>query len=62
MQYLYKSKINKVFFGVCGGIAEKLNLDPVLVRILFILGTIMSGSLLLWMYLLLALIIPKSND
>lgn len=55
---LTKSK-NKKLFGVCGGIAEYFNIDPTIVRILFVLGAILSGSIIFWIYLMLALILPQ---
>jgi phage shock protein C len=60
MSKLYKSK-NKTLFGVCGGIAKWLNLDVSLVRILFVLGTIFTGSLVFWIYILLALVLPNEE-
>lgn len=59
MKKLQKSK-NKMLFGVCGGVAESLELDPSLVRMVFIIGTFVTGSLLLWIYLLMAIVLPKS--
>lgn len=58
MKRLTKNRYNKVLFGVCGGLADWLNTDAALVRIVFVLGTILTGSLLLWIYLLLAIILP----
>ena len=58
MSKLKKNKYNRVLFGVCAGLADWLNMDVSLVRIIFIIGTFLSGSLLLWAYLLLALILP----
>lgn len=59
MSKLIKSNNNRILFGVCGGIAEYSGLDASLVRLLFILGTIFSGSLLFWIYLILGIILPK---
>lgn len=42
----------KIIFGVCGWVANKLNLDPTLVRIAFILFIFLGGSGLL-LYLVL---------
>jgi phage shock protein PspC (stress-responsive transcriptional regulator) len=53
-----KSKNDRVLFGVCGGIAKTLGIDSPLIRIAFILGTIFTGSLLLWIYLLLGIVLP----
>ena len=33
---LYRSEENKIFFGVLGGIGEYLDIDPALVRVVFI--------------------------
>ncbi|HEX9829774.1 MAG TPA: PspC domain-containing protein, partial [Bacteroidota bacterium] len=37
---LYRSRTNKVIAGVCGGVAEYLDMDPTLVRIVWVLFTI----------------------
>ena len=39
---LYRSKKNKAIAGVCGGIAEYLNVDPLLIRLGWIILTLMS--------------------
>lgn len=60
MNKLQKSK-NKMLFGVCGGIAEALGIDPSLVRIGFVIGAFLTGSLLFWIYLLMAIVLPKQS-
>lgn len=40
---LYRSQKDKVIAGVCGGIAAHLNVDPVLVRLVYILLTFGTG-------------------
>lgn len=60
MNKLSKSK-NKSLFGVCSGIANWLGLDVSLVRVLFVLGAIFTGSLVFWLYLILALILPNEE-
>ena len=42
----YRSRDNKVIAGVCGGLAEYFNIDPVLVRIAFVLFTIFGPGLI----------------
>jgi phage shock protein PspC (stress-responsive transcriptional regulator) len=59
MSKLIKNRYNRMLFGVCAGLADWLNTDTSLVRILFIVGTLFSGSLLFWIYLLLAIILPS---
>jgi phage shock protein PspC (stress-responsive transcriptional regulator) len=52
---LYKSRSDKVLFGVAGGLAHKLEVSSSLVRILIIIGFFMSAGLAFLIYLLLGL-------
>ena len=54
---LTKSHHEKMIAGVCGGIAEHYNMDPSMVRLAFILFSILGGSGVL-LYIILVLIIP----
>jgi len=56
---LYKSRRNRTLLGVCGGIGEYLDVDPTLIRILWILFTFMGGAGIL-AYIVCALVM--SND
>ena len=56
---LTRSRTDKKLFGVCGGIAEYLSLDPTLVRIAFVVGVIGSGGPFVLGYFALAFIMPK---
>lgn len=58
---LYKSNVNKKIDGVCGGIAEYIGIDPVLVRVIWILITACYGCGLL-AYLICALVMPRKDD
>jgi phage shock protein PspC (stress-responsive transcriptional regulator) len=58
MSKLIKNKYNKMLFGVCSGLADWLNIDATLVRLAFVIGAFLTGSLLFWIYLLLAIILP----
>lgn len=44
MKRLYRSRKNRVIAGICGGIGEYLNIDPVLVRVIAVIITIFGGS------------------
>jgi len=59
MKRLYKSRKNKVIDGVCGGIAEYLGVDPVLVRLVTALLLIFSGGVIFIAYILGMIIIPS---
>jgi len=59
---LYRSRKNKIIFGVCGGLAEYFNVDPTLVRILFIILLLASVGTAALLYLLLALVMPEEPE
>lgn len=54
---LTKSR-NKVIFGVCGGFAEYFNMDPTLMRVIWIIIGCVYGSGVL-IYLLCSIIMPN---
>jgi phage shock protein PspC (stress-responsive transcriptional regulator) len=57
---LYRDNADKMIGGVCAGIANYLNIDPALVRILFVLMTFGAGMSIL-VYILLWIIIPAKS-
>jgi len=61
MSQLHKSKIGKMLFGVCMGLSDSLAVDVAIIRLVFIVGAIFSGSLLFWIYLLLAILLPAED-
>ena len=54
---LYKSNTDKKIDGVCAGIAEYFNVDPTLVRLAWVLFSLMGGSGIL-AYIICVIIIP----
>jgi phage shock protein C len=58
---LYKSADDKVLSGVCGGIGEYFGIDPVIVRLLVVVFTLMGGAGLI-AYIIAAIIIPEKYD
>ena len=55
---LYRSQTNKVLAGICGGIGEYLDADPTVIRLVWIVLTLLGGSGIL-LYVLGLFIIPK---
>lgn len=55
---LYKSTEDKVIFGVAGGIAEYFDVDPTLVRIIFVILAVWGGVGVV-LYLIAALVMPE---
>ena len=59
---LYRSRKNKVIGGVCGGIAEYLDVDPVVVRLIWAIVTLISMGLGILAYLIAWVIIPEEPN
>jgi phage shock protein C len=59
---LYRSRENRMFLGVCGGLGEYFSIDPTIPRIAFaVLGVLSLGTWLL-IYLIMAFIIPEEPE
>jgi phage shock protein C len=56
---LYRSGHDRVLGGVCGGIAEYLGVDPVIIRVLWIAATLAWGAGIL-LYIIAWIIIPRN--
>ena len=54
---LYRSRKNRILFGVCGGLGSYFKIDPNIFRIIFLVLMLMGGSGL-FIYLILVLLIP----
>jgi phage shock protein C len=57
---LYRSRTNRMISGVCGGLGEYANIDPTIVRLLFAVGTILSGGALFLGYLVMIFVVPET--
>ena len=58
MRKFYLSNKEKKIGGVCGGLAEYLNVDVTFVRLLFVIGAFFCGLTIL-IYLILWIIAPR---
>jgi len=60
---LYRSKTNKVFAGICGGLAEYFNIDATLLRLVWVLIVVFSGFFPgVLVYLIALLIVPLQPE
>ncbi len=60
---LRRSRQDKMIAGVCGGIAEWLGWDPTVVRLSYVLLSILSAAFPgLLVYLILWLVTPQAED
>ncbi len=57
---LYRSTVDAKISGVCGGIAEYFNMDATIIRLLWVLGSCVTGFMIgLVAYVACVFIIPK---
>jgi phage shock protein PspC (stress-responsive transcriptional regulator) len=56
---LTRSKSNRMIAGVCAGLADYLNIDPTVVRLLFVLGLFLAGPGIGIAYLIMAIVTPE---
>ena len=55
---LYRSRTDRQVAGVCGGLAKRFNVDPTLVRVLFLVQGIFGVAGIL-LYIAMLIIVPK---
>jgi len=58
---LTRSTTNRMIAGLCAGLGEYLNIDPTIVRLLFVLGFFLVGPGIVLAYLIMAVIIPQET-
>lgn len=62
MKKLYRSS-NRILAGVCGGIAEYFDVDPTLIRVVYVVLSIFSAAFPgLLLYIILMILIPNYNQ
>ena len=58
---LTRSNTNRMVAGVGAGLGEYLNIDPTMVRLLFVLGFFVLGPGIVLAYLIMAIVVPEAN-
>ncbi|MBK8619889.1 MAG: PspC domain-containing protein [Anaerolineales bacterium] len=58
---LTRSKSDRMIAGVCAGLADYLNIDPTVVRLLFVLGFFLAGPGIVIAYLIMAIVTPETS-
>ncbi len=56
---LYRSRTERKLFGVCGGLGTYFNLDPTILRLLFIISAIASFGITVFLYIIMILVVPE---
>ncbi|MBM4437766.1 MAG: PspC domain-containing protein [Actinobacteria bacterium] len=59
---LYRSESDRMLAGVAGGMAQYFDMDPVLMRLIWVLAAIFSGGLFLIVYVAMAIITPAYSS
>ena len=59
MKKLYRQKSDSIIAGVCSGIGDYFDIDPVIIRLTFLFGFFLGGGLIV--YLIAWLIVPLSK-
>ncbi|MEB3102166.1 PspC domain-containing protein [Ferviditalea candida] len=59
MRRLYRSQRDKKIFGLCGGLAEQLNVDATLLRLVVAAAAFFTGGAVIFLYIVAGLVIPK---
>lgn len=58
---LVRSQSDRMFLGVAAGIADYLNIDPVIVRLLFVFAGLSTLGQALLVYFVLAIVMPEED-
>ena len=59
---LYLSETDKILGGVCGGIAESVNIDSTIIRLIWVLGSLLSAGIGIVLYIICMLVFSKPSD
>jgi len=58
---LYRSRTDRKIWGVCGGLAKHFDVDPTIIRVVFV-ASLLCGTLGLWVYIIMAIIVPQESE
>ena len=58
---LFRSTKNKMVAGVCGGIGEYFNVDPTVIRLMWVIFTLISMGAGIIAYIIAWIIVPEGN-
>ncbi|MBQ3180443.1 MAG: PspC domain-containing protein [Firmicutes bacterium] len=58
MKKLYRSRTDKKLFGVCGGLAQYMDLDPTIMRLIAVILLFVSFGWAILIYLVMGLVMP----
>jgi phage shock protein PspC (stress-responsive transcriptional regulator) len=59
---LYRSRDDRILAGVAGGLAENLDVDPSIIRIVWALLVFLTGGIALLVYIVMAIVVPERPE
>ena len=60
---LYRSRRHRIIAGVCGGLAERYDWDPSVVRLVFILASFLPiPTHMVLLYIIMWIVIPEAPE
>jgi phage shock protein C len=59
---LYRSRSERMISGVAGGLADYVDVNPTIIRLLWLVAFLTTGPLAFVLYFLCAMIIPRERD
>jgi len=58
---LYRSRTDRMIWGVCGGLAKYFDIDPVIVRVIAVASIFVTGLGIL-AYIIMAIVVPLEDS
>ena len=58
---LYRSRSDRKIWGICGGLAEYFDIDPVIIRVLTVVS-LFVGTAGIWAYIIMRIIVPEETQ
>lgn len=58
---LYRSRNNRMLFGVCAGLANFFGMDPTIMRLIFAAGTLFGFGSFIFIYIVLFIVVPEES-
>ena len=59
---LYRSRDDRMLAGVAGGLARVMDADPSIIRVVWVVVTVLSGGIGLLVYIVMAIVVPEAPD
>jgi phage shock protein PspC (stress-responsive transcriptional regulator) len=56
---LYRTSDDRIIAGVAGGVAAYFDVDPIIVRVLWVLSVPVTGTLSFWAYVIMIFVVPQ---